>query len=85
MEFEYLQDAVEYAKENKKDVKRYNGKWKVIDRLAIPIEKQLFDIELAMEQTEDKEIIEELKTGWNELKNTMTGVVATGQIVSGEE
>ncbi len=67
MEFNGLNEAIEYAKEHNQDVQKQDDKWVTIDKPVIPKEKQLADLELAIANEENEVIKAQLKEDWKRI------------------
>lgn len=69
MEFNNLNEAIEYAKKHNQDIKRQDSKWITVAKDVIPLAKRLNDIEVAIEKTDDENLKAKLKSDWKKLKN----------------
>lgn len=68
MEFNNLNEAIEYAKKHNQDIKRQDSKWITVDKPVIPKEKLLLDLELAIANEQNEEIKSQLKEDWKRIK-----------------
>lgn len=68
MEFNNLNEAIEYAQKHNQDIKRQDSKWITVDKPVIPKEKLLLDLELAIANEQNEEIKSQLKEDWKRIK-----------------
>lgn len=68
MEFNDLNEAIEYAQKNNQNVQRQDNKWIIVDKTVIPKEKLLLDLELAIANEQNEEIKSQLKEDWKRIK-----------------
>lgn len=68
MEFNNLNEAIEYAKKHNQDIKRQDSKWITVDKPVIPKEKLLLDLELSIANEQNEEIKAQLKEDWKQIK-----------------